>query len=198
MPGLRAPTARQSGLMTLAAGPAERFDAQVADNERRSRFPLENHRALHDSGYLRLALPDRFGGEGVDLFDMVLAQEILARGDASTALVCGMGMALMGRVLDGNVLTRIRNVPWFRTIEMSLEGPNTGLTGPERHEARGWWISVRSAPAHSRPATQRQYVRMGDRAGVWAGAPLSFQEDPLPSRADAARTSGFPRRRTRF
>ena len=102
MPGLRAPTPRQRQLMTLAANLAERFDARVADNERASRFPSENYEDLHEAGYLRLALPERFGGAGVDVFDMVLAQEVLARGDASTALVCGMNLALMGRITSAN------------------------------------------------------------------------------------------------
>ena len=102
MPGLRAPTPAQSRLMTLAAGLAETFDARVADNDRQSRFPMENYADLHSAGFLRLALPERYGGEGVGLFDMVLAQEVLARGDASTALVCGMNLALMGRVIDGD------------------------------------------------------------------------------------------------
>ena len=102
MPGLRRPTARQSRLMTLAASLAETFDARVQANDRASRFPIENYDDLHTSGYLRLALPEHLGGAGADLFDMILAQEILARGDASTALVCAMNQALMGRVIEAN------------------------------------------------------------------------------------------------
>jgi alkylation response protein AidB-like acyl-CoA dehydrogenase len=101
MPGLRSPSATQSRVMDLAADLAERFDARVPGNDGISRFPIENYADLRNSGYLRLALPECFGGEGVDVFAMVLAQEILARGDASTALVCGMNLALMGRVVDG-------------------------------------------------------------------------------------------------
>ena len=43
---------------------------------------------------------NRFGGDGADVFDMVLAQEILARGDASTALVTGMHLSV-ARPRDG-------------------------------------------------------------------------------------------------
>ncbi len=101
MPGLRNPTARQTRLMSLAARLADTFDARVQANDRESRFPIENYDALHESGYLRLSLPEALGGEGADLFDTILAQEILARGDAATALVCGMNQALMGRVIEG-------------------------------------------------------------------------------------------------
>jgi alkylation response protein AidB-like acyl-CoA dehydrogenase len=102
MPGLRAPTREQARTMELAGDLAARFDARVGTNDASSRFPIENYADLHQMGYLRLALPGRFGGEGANVFDMVLAQEILARGDASTALVCGMNVALIGRVIDAN------------------------------------------------------------------------------------------------
>lgn len=101
MPGLRAPSATRSRVMHIAAELAARFDARVAGNDGMSRFPIENYAELHQSGYLRLALPVAHGGEGMDIFTMVLAQEVLARGDASTALVCGMNLALLGRVIDG-------------------------------------------------------------------------------------------------
>jgi len=100
MPGLRNPTARQQQIMQLAGELAAQLHERVTENDAQSRFPVENYQDLHDSGYLRLALPREFGGEGADVFDMVLAQEILARGDASTALVTGMNLALLGHVID--------------------------------------------------------------------------------------------------
>jgi alkylation response protein AidB-like acyl-CoA dehydrogenase len=102
MPGLRNPTARQHATMQLAGELAARFDERVAQNDLQSVFPLENFCDLHASGYLRLALPQDYGGDGADVFDMVLAQEILARGDASTALVTGMHLSLLGRIMDSN------------------------------------------------------------------------------------------------
>src|ERR1700722_5564707 len=102
MPGLRNPTARQQTIMLLAGDLATRFDERVAQNDLQSIFPHENFRDLHSSGYLRLALPQEYGGDGANVFEMVLAQEILARGDASTALVTGMHLSLLGRVMDGN------------------------------------------------------------------------------------------------
>ena len=102
MPGLRNPTARQQQIMQLAGELAAKLHERAAENDPLSRFPLENYQDLHDSGYLRLALPREFGGQGADVFDMVLAQEILARGDASTALVTGMNLSLLGRVIDSD------------------------------------------------------------------------------------------------
>ncbi len=100
MPGLRKPTARQIEIMDLAGSLAARFAARADADDGTAGFPHANHAELHESGYLRLFLPERLGGRGVNVFDMVLAQEILARGCASTALVAGMHFSLLGRVVD--------------------------------------------------------------------------------------------------
>ncbi|HEY6433519.1 MAG TPA: acyl-CoA dehydrogenase family protein [Acetobacteraceae bacterium] len=100
MPGLHGFSPRQHEIMALADGLAARFAKRAAENDPTSAFPFDNYRELHAEGYLRLALPRAFGGDGADVFDMVLAQEVLARGDASTALVVGMMLALLGRVQD--------------------------------------------------------------------------------------------------
>lgn len=100
MPGLHRFTPRQHEMMGLAGGLAARFAQRAEQNDPASVFPFDNYRDLHAEGYLRLALPPPFGGDGADVFDMVLAQEVLARGDASTALVTGMMLALLGRVQD--------------------------------------------------------------------------------------------------
>ena len=102
MPGLHRFTERQHEIMELAGRLAARFAERAAKNDVESVFPFENFRDLHEAGYLRLALPPHAGGQGADVFDMVLAQEVLARGDASTALVTGMHFALLGRVHDSN------------------------------------------------------------------------------------------------
>lgn len=102
MPGLHRFTERQHEIMELAGDLATRFAERAAKNDVDSVFPYENFRDLHESGYLRLALPSHAGGQGTDVFDMVLAQEVLARGDASTALVTGMHFALLGRVRDSH------------------------------------------------------------------------------------------------
>jgi alkylation response protein AidB-like acyl-CoA dehydrogenase len=100
MPGLHNPTQRQQEIMRRAGELAARFGERAHVNDPTSTFPYENYRDMHEAGYLRLALPTAYGGEGADVFDMVLAQEILGRGDASTALVVGMMLSLLGRVID--------------------------------------------------------------------------------------------------
>jgi alkylation response protein AidB-like acyl-CoA dehydrogenase len=100
MPGLNTPTAHQQQIMQRTGVLAARFSERAQVNDVASVFPQENYLDLHEAGYLRLSLPTEYGGEGADVFDMVLAQEILGRGDASTALVVGMMLSLLGRVID--------------------------------------------------------------------------------------------------
>jgi alkylation response protein AidB-like acyl-CoA dehydrogenase len=102
MPGLNRATDRQQRIMRMANDLAALFAERAQTNDVQSVFPQENYRDLHESGYLRLALPQRFGGEGADVFEMTLAQEVLARGDASTALVVGMMLSLLGRVIEAD------------------------------------------------------------------------------------------------
>ncbi len=80
----------------MAAGLADRFSPRAAAGG----FPHENYADLHEAGYDRLIIPASFGGGGADVFEMVLAQEVLARGDASTALVTGMLISVLGRALE--------------------------------------------------------------------------------------------------
>jgi alkylation response protein AidB-like acyl-CoA dehydrogenase len=100
MPGLRSPTPRQREIVSLAGTLAARFAERAEVNDIASIFPHENYGPLHETGYLNLFLPERLGGQGASVFDMVLGQEILARGCASTALVAAMHFSLLGRVID--------------------------------------------------------------------------------------------------
>ena len=97
MPGLLAPTDRQAEIMSMAAGLADRFSPRADEGG----FPHENYPELHEAGYDRLMIPVSYGGGGADVFEMVLAQELLARGDASTALVTGMLISVLGKAYEG-------------------------------------------------------------------------------------------------
>ena len=82
--------------MSVAEGLARQFSPRADE----AGFPHANYPALHAAGYDRLMIPAAFGGGGADVFEMVLAQEVLARGDASTALVTGMLISVLGRAYE--------------------------------------------------------------------------------------------------
>lgn len=89
-------TARQRRIADLAEDLAQRLAPIAAEHDRRGAFALEKLATLHEAGYLRLALPEAFGGEGADAYDRVIAQQRLARADAASALVVGMTLNVLG------------------------------------------------------------------------------------------------------
>jgi alkylation response protein AidB-like acyl-CoA dehydrogenase len=91
---------RQQAMVALADTLAQQFAERAAEYDREGSFPLANYAALHEAGYLRLIVPREHGGEGANLYEMVLAQEHLARGDGSTAMAVDMTIHLIGRLSE--------------------------------------------------------------------------------------------------
>ncbi len=159
-------TSNQQRIAALADELASRFAARVAPAEHANRFPIENWQDLHDSGYLRLVIPRRYGGEGASVLDMVIAQEHLARGDASTALGAAMEISVLGRALElrtwpeqvlAEICTELAthggglNNCVTETELGSISRGGTPATGAQR-TAGGWLVSghkifVTAAPA---------------------------------------------------
>ena len=140
-------TSRQQAMVALADQLAAQFAARAAAHERAGTFPLENYRDLHTSGYLRLIVPQAYGGAGANLHEMVLAQEHLARGDGSTAMAMNMTVHLIGRLGE----TRQWPEAVFARVcrEIVEEGAliNAAATEPEMGSpSRGGVPSTRAEP----------------------------------------------------
>ena len=61
-------TPKQTTLLDIAARLGrEKFAPRAQQIDRDAVFPFENYADLHESGYLRLAIPVEFGGEGVEV-----------------------------------------------------------------------------------------------------------------------------------
>ncbi|OAB31598.1 acyl-CoA dehydrogenase [Paenibacillus macquariensis subsp. defensor] len=86
---------REAGIALLADQLAIKFAERASKHDRDGSFPFDNFSDLRDSGYLKLTVPKKFGGEELSLYEMLLAQERIARGDGSTALAVGWHMALI-------------------------------------------------------------------------------------------------------
>lgn len=124
-------TPRQQRIVALADELAARFAQRVADHDRAGSFPFENYADLHTSGYLRWFVPQAYGGEGADLFEVVLAQEHLARGDGATAMAVDMTIHTIGRLAE----LKSWPEPIFSSVcrSISAEGVliNAAATEPE-------------------------------------------------------------------
>ena len=121
-------TAAQQQIADLGDELAQRLGRNLEPHERDWSFASENLDALHRAGYLRLALPREYGGEGADVFDMVIAQERLARGDPASALVVGMTLNIIGRLRDELTWPREVYAAVCREIAAHGGGVNTCAT----------------------------------------------------------------------
>jgi alkylation response protein AidB-like acyl-CoA dehydrogenase len=77
---------------SLAARFAERADAHDRDGS----FPFENVADVRAAGLHLLPVPERFGGYGARLLDIVRVLETIGAGDASTALGLAMHLHVVG------------------------------------------------------------------------------------------------------
>ncbi len=91
-------TDRRAEFVALAGELADRFAERAAMYDRENRFPFENFRELHESGYLALTVPEEYGGRGATAIELACAQERLAQGDGSTALAATMHLGIIGRL----------------------------------------------------------------------------------------------------
>jgi alkylation response protein AidB-like acyl-CoA dehydrogenase len=70
------------------------FATRADEHDREATFPFENLAALRESKVLSAALPEEFGGLGLDSTrDLVAGLNRLARGDGSTAIAANMHIA---------------------------------------------------------------------------------------------------------
>jgi alkylation response protein AidB-like acyl-CoA dehydrogenase len=85
---------REQRLVERAERLAERFARRASQYDESGTFPFENFEDLRTEGYLALPVPKRLGGEEISLYELVLVQERLAKGDAATALAVGWHLGI--------------------------------------------------------------------------------------------------------
>ncbi|MBP1931049.1 acyl-CoA dehydrogenase family protein [Ammoniphilus resinae] len=86
---------KEAALVAMVERLAEVFAGRAAKHDLEGSFPFDNIAGLKEAGYLKLTVPKKYGGDEISLYEMVLAQERLARGDGSTALAVGWHIGLV-------------------------------------------------------------------------------------------------------
>jgi alkylation response protein AidB-like acyl-CoA dehydrogenase len=71
------------------------FSETSAQHDRDGSFPHENISRLREVGYVGWTVPAQYGGKEIPLYELLLHQEQLARGDGSTALAIGWHVGIM-------------------------------------------------------------------------------------------------------
>ena len=80
---------REAELVKYADRLAKELEKTAGHYDETGEFPFEHFEFLKKEGYFKLTVPKEYGGDEISLYEMLLVQERLARGDSSTALSVG-------------------------------------------------------------------------------------------------------------
>jgi alkylation response protein AidB-like acyl-CoA dehydrogenase len=94
---------RHSELMGVCQELAKGFEARAADHDRDGSFPVDNFDDLKQAGLLGIMVPEKDGGWGADFLTYAQAVEILATGDAATALAFNMHNIAIGSLAEAQL-----------------------------------------------------------------------------------------------
>ncbi|PSR23929.1 MAG: acyl-CoA dehydrogenase [Sulfobacillus acidophilus] len=143
-------TEEQAAMLNTVDKIADRFGHTYwLEHARAGTFPKKLWAELSQAGVMGLALPERYGGSGLGLFEMALVQERLAeRGVPLLLMVVGPGLSLMIMARHGSQSLKERFLPQAaqgrKIFCFGITEPNAGsntlkisTTATARH---GEWI----------------------------------------------------------
>ncbi|SET59052.1 Acyl-CoA dehydrogenase [Oceanobacillus limi] len=79
------------------------FSERAHKHDKEGSFPFENFHDLKEIGYPALTIPEQYGGVGISLYELILAQETIAKADGSTALAIGWHMGITKHLGENNI-----------------------------------------------------------------------------------------------
>lgn len=115
-------------------------NAALLDEE--GRFSEAHYALAHDSGYMRLTLPEEHGGWGADPYTLCLAQEELAQGCAGTALAICMHLCVQANLSHSLSETQKRDI-----LGECSSKPVTFAGGGTEAGSGGSWQQLRGSAA---------------------------------------------------
>lgn len=95
-------TAEQNELLQKADQLAANFANYSKEIDHKGRFPFENFEAIKEADLYTLTIPKKYGGPEASLYDILLLQEKLAQGDASTALSFGWHIGIIKNLYENH------------------------------------------------------------------------------------------------
>lgn len=93
-------TEQHKELYEMVSRLADTFQTRSEEYDLEGSFPFKNIEELKKSGYTKLSVPKKYGGKEISLYELVLLQERLAKGDASTALSIGWHLGIVMDIAD--------------------------------------------------------------------------------------------------
>ncbi|EON71837.1 acyl-CoA dehydrogenase family protein [Lysinibacillus sphaericus] len=150
---------REQQLVQYARGLSTQIEKTAASYDESGEFPFEHFKILEEAGYFRLTVPKKYGGDEISLYEMLLVQEQLARGDASTALSVGWHLLTFLNVREA----RTWSEPVFAELSRKAveEGSLLNIINSERGKGN---ISRGSLPGTTAKKVDGGYIITGEKA----------------------------------
>jgi alkylation response protein AidB-like acyl-CoA dehydrogenase len=150
---------REQQLVQYAFELAQQIDKTAGKYDESGEFPFEHFKILEDAGYFKLTVPRRYGGEEISLYEMLLVQEQLAKGDASTALSVGWHLLTFLNVREAKTWPE----PIFAELcrKVVEEGSLLNIINSERGKGN---ISRGSLPGTIAKKVPGGYIITGEKA----------------------------------
>lgn len=79
------------------------FKERAAKHDEEASFPFENFQELKNARYTALTVPQKYGGAGISLSELLSLQQLIAEADGSTALAVGWHMGITKHLGENNV-----------------------------------------------------------------------------------------------
>ncbi|WP_165995589.1 acyl-CoA dehydrogenase family protein [Bacillus sp. Cs-700] len=91
---------RQKELLHLASKHSAELKESAAQIDEEARIPESIIASMKDSGFTSLPIPEEFGGKGLSLYELVLIQEELGKGEGAGALSIGWHFGVLKDLQD--------------------------------------------------------------------------------------------------
>lgn len=167
-------TGRQAEFIALGERMAAIAAVQADAHDRNNTFPHDTFDALRESGYLKLTVPEEFGGRGANALELMLAQERLARGSGAVALGATMHLGIVGGLAESRAWPPELLERFFREVvdhgalinsaasEPDLGSPSRGgaFQTTAVREGDGWRINGRKTWTTLAPALSYAQVQL--------------------------------------
>ncbi|MBG9452717.1 acyl-CoA dehydrogenase [Lysinibacillus sphaericus] len=150
---------REQKLVQYASELAQQIDKTASKYDESGEFPFEQFKILEDAGYFKLTVPKKYGGEEISLYEMLLVQEQLAKGDGSTALSVGWHLLTFLNVREAKTWPE----PIFAELSRKAvkEGSLLNIINSERGKGN---ISRGSLPGTITKKVPGGYIITGEKA----------------------------------
>jgi alkylation response protein AidB-like acyl-CoA dehydrogenase len=139
-------TDRQQIFLEKAIELAQQFSERADYYDQQALFPFENFHDLKKAGFLKLSIPQKYGGDDLTLYEFVLIQEKLAQGDGATALSLGWHLGILMNIRETEkweekTYARISReiIQFDKLLNSAASEPNGG--SPARGKGEKWIIN---------------------------------------------------------